>query len=301
MWLPAFACPSCRAVISSMAYGYVCHLCDRRYPEVEGIVRLVTAERLQEAAPFLEQYRDIRLRDGHGPRTAERYRALPDVPRDDTHRAEWRIRRESYATLLNMWRRARRLRPKPARMLDIGAGNGWLSHRLSTEGHAVVAVDLNVDDGDGLGACHRMSGGCLPVQADFDALPFAPRQFDLVVLNASLHYSPAPARTLCEAYRMVSEGGTLVVMDSPMFVRAADGEAMVQQQQERMHHELGITPVRSGLGCLTFSLLDDWARGMGRQARFVASRGSLRWRLGRWRARVNLGRPPATFGVWVAQ
>ena len=58
-------------------------------------------------------------------------------------------------------------------MLDVGAGNGWLSSRLSELGHDAVAVDLDDDSGDGLGA----GAGRKPfplVQADFDAMPFAP-------------------------------------------------------------------------------------------------------------------------------
>jgi hypothetical protein len=139
------------------------------------------------------------------------------------------------------------------------------------------------------------------VQADFDALPFAPGQFDLVVLNASLHYSQQPGMTLTSASRMLAADGALVVMDSPLFARASDGEAMVQRQHELMGATLGETPVRAGLGFLTFGALEQWAVRMGRRSRFVASRGPLRWRIGRWRARVALGRPPATFGVWMAQ
>ena len=34
---------------------------------------------------------------------------------------------------------------------------------------------------------------------------------------------------------------------------------------------------------------------------FVASRGTLRWRLRRQLSRVKLGRAPAAFGLWVAR
>ena len=41
---------------------------------------------------------------------------------------------------------------EPIRVLDVGAGNSWLSHRLASFGHQVVAVDRLDDELDGLGA-----------------------------------------------------------------------------------------------------------------------------------------------------
>jgi len=49
--------------------------------------------------PFLRQYRLDRERDGYRAMTAEAYRMLPSVVRDDPHAVEWRLRRESYRHL----------------------------------------------------------------------------------------------------------------------------------------------------------------------------------------------------------
>ncbi len=87
------------------------------------------------------------------------------------------------------------------RVLDLGAGSGWLSHRLATLGYRVVAVDRLDDEADGLGACRHYPIAFPAVQADFDALPFEPHQFDLVVFDGSLHYSPNPAATLARGAR----------------------------------------------------------------------------------------------------
>ena len=38
------------------------------------------------------------------------------------------------------------------RVLDVGAGSGWLSHCLTALGHGAVALDAIDDDVDGLGA-----------------------------------------------------------------------------------------------------------------------------------------------------
>ena len=62
---------------------------------------------------------------------------------------------------------------RPLRLLDLGAGNGWLSYHLARRGHEAAAVDLTVNDFDGLGAHVHFDAPFTPVQAEFDHLPFA--------------------------------------------------------------------------------------------------------------------------------
>jgi SAM-dependent methyltransferase len=192
--------------------------------------------------------------------------------------------------------------PLPLHILDLGAGSGWLSHRLSSLGHRPVAVDALDDEVDGLGAARHYSTPFPVVQADFDALPFAPGQFDLVVFNGSLHYAPDTAATLERAHRMLAPGGALVVMDSPMFRADRDGSAMVSDALRRFTLDCGLTDaMQQGLGYLTFALLAAIAARLQLRPLFVASRGPLGWRLRRHLARFRLRRAPAAFGLWVAR
>jgi SAM-dependent methyltransferase len=189
----------------------------------------------------------------------------------------------------------------PVRVLDLGAGNGWLSHRIASFGHHVVAVDQQDDEADGLGVCRHYPVSFVAVQADYDALPFAPGQFDLAVFEGSLHYAPDPHATLEEAWRMLVPGGAIAVMDSPMFEREHDGRAMIADQNRQLELEHGVTNVvRPGVGFLTFAGLDRIARALGLRARFYWSHGPLPWRVRRQLARLRLRRRPAAFGVWVA-
>jgi ubiquinone/menaquinone biosynthesis C-methylase UbiE len=188
------------------------------------------------------------------------------------------------------------------RILDVGAGCGWMSHRLAALGHHLTAVDALDDGVDGLGAWRHYNVGFVRVQADFDALPFAPQQFDLVVFNGSLHYAPDIAATLAHAQRMLAPSGTLVVMDSPMFDCDRHGRAMVDDKIHRFQSGYGLRDVvHAGAGYLTFATLADTAGRLTLQARFVRSRGTLRWRIGRQLARLRMHRAPAAFGLWIAQ
>ena len=275
-----------------------CGGCGALVVERNGILRCASAARLECARPFLAQYRAVRRADGHVVRSAEEYQALPSVSPTAANIDEWRIRQQSLDTLLRAFSTARR----SARVLDVGAGNGWLSQRLTVLGHAAVAVDLNDDEEDGLGAAAASRVAFPRVQAGFEALPFEAGQFDVVVFNASLHYADAPGTVLMEGRRMLANGGALVVMDSPMFQRECDGERMVEEQLAGWRTRVGVSsPLSCGRGFLTLDELGRAAAGFGMSTTFTRSAGPWLWRLRRAWAGLRLGRPHAMFGVWVAR
>lgn len=261
-WVPRFACPECRTPVEDdCADGYACPGCGCRFGRRDGIYRFLTRSRASAATPFLQQYRLDRERDGYRAMTADAYRMLPSVVRDDPHAAEWRLRRESYRHLEQQALPA--VWGGPARALDLGAGNGWVAHRLASFGHGVVAVDLIDDEVDGLGACRHYPVEFPAVQADFHALPFEPAQFDLVVFGASLHYARDPEKALAEARRMLGAAGAIVIMDSPVVAVPRMSEAM------------------------------------GLHSRFFESRGPLGSRFRRFFSSLSHDSRPRPYGVWV--
>ncbi|HEY7290107.1 MAG TPA: class I SAM-dependent methyltransferase [Vicinamibacterales bacterium] len=298
-WLPRFACPGCRVEIPVDAEQSACGCCGRRYIQRGGIWRFLDGERLTAVEPFVRHYRAVRGQEGRRQLSIDYYRHLPSVPLEDPHAREWRIRRETYGHLLRQVLSQSRL---PSTILDLGAGSGWLSHRMAALGHLAVAVDILDDEADGLGVVERYDAPVVAVQADFDALPFAPQQFDTVIFNGSLHYAPDPYTTLARVQALLTPGGTLVVMDSPMFASEGDGTAMVADAVRRFTNDLALQDhVTPGLGYLTFRALAASARTLQMSARFVPSRGWLAWRVQRNLARLRLGRQPAAFGLWVAR
>jgi SAM-dependent methyltransferase len=248
----------------------------------------------------MRQYRLVREQQKYRSACPEYYRILPCVLPDDPHAAEWRLRRESFAHLQRralpaVWR-------GPARVLEVGAGSGWISHRLAADGHAAVALDCLEDETDGLGACRHYPVPIVAVHADFHALPFVARQFDLVVFGGSLHYSPDPAAAIAEAGRMLAPGAVLVVMDSPMFASDRDGREMVAALARHLEQSCNLREVISpGIGFLTFASLERATSVLGLHGRFYASSGPIGWRLRRRLSQLRLGRSPAAFGVWVAR
>jgi len=280
--------------------GFVCDGCGHRYSRDEGgIFRFLSPDRAAAAGPFLQQYRAVRACHGYRSVVPEYYQMLPCVVSGDPRADEWRVRRDSFAHLQRYVFGTNGHGPK--RVLDLGAGSGWMSHRLASLGHAVVAVDRVDDEADGLGACRHYPVRFATVQADFDALPFEPAQFDLVVFNGSLHYSPNPTVTLAEAARHLTPGGVLAVMDSPMFSRERHGAAMLADEHARIKGETGVDITRPGVGFFTFTALDQASRSLGLRGQFIPSRGSLDWRVRRQLAWLRLRRAPSAFGVWIAR
>jgi SAM-dependent methyltransferase len=299
-WMPRLACPECRAELGVPADEYVaCPACDRVFERRGGVWRFLTPARGVRLDPFVQQFRAVREREGRRPASPEYYQRLPSVAADDPHAADWSIRRESYHHLL---RHVLAAGPLPIHALDVGAGSAWLCHRLVALGHQAVAVDAVDDEVDGLGAARHYPTTFPMVQADFDALPFAAGQFGLIVFNGSLHYAADIASTLASAHRLLAPGGTLAVMDSPMFRADRDGAAMVDDSVRRFVVDCGLCEVViPGPGYLTFSRLAAIAERLKLRPEFLPSRGPLGWRVRRQLARVKLRRAPAAFGLWVAR
>jgi SAM-dependent methyltransferase len=300
LWRPAFVCPECESPTEESAADRVtCTACGRAYELRDGVWRFLVRAREETLEPFARQYRLVRRDEGRHVESPSYYKMLPIVPADDPNARDWRIRHETYRHLLRRLLAAGR---HPSAILDVGAGSGWLSYRLAIFGHHVVAVDAIADEIDGLGAVRHYDAPIVAIQADFDALPLAPGQFDLVVFNGSLHYAPDPNATLARARRMLAPAGTLVVMDSPMFAADRDGAAMVAGTVRRFADRFGLPQVvQPGCGYLTFASLAATAGALQMETEFVPSRGPLVWRMRRQLARLKMGRRPASFGLWVAR
>lgn len=250
-------------------------------------------------AAFLSQYRDVREREGYRVGARAYYRALPWTRPADPHRAVWQIRRRSFEQFRSL-AKARFAHTTPA-VLDLGAGNCWLSYRLTLEGWRVVAVDIFDDNRDGLRAAEHYDVRFPRVQADFDALPFARRCCDAVVFNGSLHYAPDVRATLERAAALLSRGGIIAVIDSPMFDCPAAGAGMRQRSIARFQRDFHIAnPVVPGEGFLWLPAMADTARALGLTASFFESSGGMRWTLNRWLNRARHRAQPARFGVWWA-
>jgi SAM-dependent methyltransferase len=188
---------------------------------------------------FRLQYADHRASEG---RSALDARTLPYVTSGSLAR-QWSVRARSWEAferrvLRPAQRRADVRAAGPLRLLDLGAGNGWLAHRAAVAGAESLALDVRVDRVDGLGAA-PIDSPMERVAASFDAIPLRDATFDVVVFNASLHYAEELGAVLREARRVARTGARVVVLDSPFYRSAEQGEAMVREKRRNAERQFG--------------------------------------------------------------
>ena len=190
-------------------------------------------------ARWVKEYEHVRRKEGRdfNDDPAE-YLTLPYLSAKSPHTFEWAVRAATYRLIVK-----RLLERWPLRILDLGAGNCWLSYRLASAGHMPVAADLTVNDFDGLGAARHYRPALdtmfLRCQSEVDALPFPNGTFDIVLFNGSFHYSTDYATTLTEALRVLTSGGSVVIADSPVYHDADSGRQMLRETHERFQRLYG--------------------------------------------------------------
>ena len=256
-------------------------------------------------AQFAREYRTVRRAEGWGSLDGAYYRALPFKDLTGRFPTIWRIRARTYQTFIGrVLEPLERQVSRSLRVLDVGAGSGWLAHRLALRGHSVIAVDLLDDPLDGLGARkhYPAAAGFAAVLAEYDRLPLGCHHIDLVVFNASLHYSTDYAATLRETLRVLRRHGTLVILDSPTYVDPTSGARMVQERQKRFLAAYGFaSDALQSEHFLTPARLQALASDLGLEWRVYPTRLDWCSALGRAIGGLRARREPARFPVIVGR
>ncbi len=248
---------------------------------------------------FLDRYSIIRHAEGRGSNDPEYYRALPFRDLSGKNSAQWEIRSRSYRhferTVLGD---IERVAKRPLRILDLGAGNGWMSNRLRQRGHRPVAIDIFTDRFDGLGALSHYESPIDGVVAEFDAPPFRDGSIDIAIFNSSFHYSSDYRRTLTAIRRCLREDGRFVVIDSPVYAKPDDGEQMRSERQASFVKTYGFRSESLGsIEYLDEPLIASLADELGIDWQRSYPWYGWRWALRPWRARREGRRPPSRFFI----
>jgi SAM-dependent methyltransferase len=256
-------------------------------------------------ARFRAEYAAHRASEGRAHDCAE-LRALPYLTTGPLAR-QWAVRARTFDAFVHRVLEPRmRATARPVRVLDLGAGNGWLCHRATLTGCVATAVDVRDDGVDGLGAatCYGTSGRppFHRVAASFDALPLGTGTFDVVVFNAALHYALELGDVLREARRVARRGGKLVVLDSPFYARDADGAAMVAEKHRDAAARFGARAdallALPFIEYLTRDRLTAASDGLGLAWRRHRVRYPLWYEMRPLVARLRGRRVPSRFDLW---
>ena len=299
-----FACPRCRGELRTVAPDHL--VCDKdslSFSCLDGIWRFILPERRSHYAQFIGEYETVRQGEGRGAASAAYYRALPYHDLSGRRVSDWRIRAASYDSFSkNVLTPPNNRQGQPMTILDLGAGNCWLSNRLAQGGYNVAGVDLTVNDFDGLG-CHRFyDASFTPVEAEFNHLPVPDHSTDLVVFNASLHYSEDYAASLSEAMRTLKADGRLVIIDSPIYQKAESGRRMVEEREAEFVRRYGFpSKALKSENFLTYEGIKKLGGALGLKWKFITPHYDIRWRLRPLKAQLLGRREPAKFQIIIGQ
>jgi SAM-dependent methyltransferase len=258
---------------------------------------------------FRRAYAEQRAAEGRGDGGAAELLALPYLHAGPTARA-WGVRARTFERFLDVViAHGLAHRSNGAlRILDVGAGNGWLSYRLTRMGHRATAIDIRDDHVDGLGAAGGYAAHLDTMferaAASFEHLPFRSATFDIVVFNASLHYAQRLADVLSEAARVARTGGRIVILDSPFYATDAAGAAMVAEKHARAGQQFGARAADllgvPAIEYLTRDRLERATAGLSLSWRRHAVRYPLWYRVRPLLAALRRRRSPSRFDLWEA-
>jgi len=294
-------CPRCTANIDRLD----CQFCGLRMPVNHGIVNALPPDRATHFARFIREYEHIRTVEGRWSQDDDFYLSLPYKDTSGRNSKQWKIRARSYDHLMRHILN-RSLQPAGNRILDLGAGNCWMSYRLAVAGYRPYAVDLLTNDRDGLGAGDRFRK-YLPAlfprfQAELAHLPFQDEQFDAVIFNASFHYAEDYGATLHEALRCVKRGAPVIISDTPWYSHDESGKRMVAERNSSFIECYGTASdsIKS-LEYLTDERLQSLEEKFGIRWMIYRPRYGLNWAIRPLIARLYNRREPSRFRIYATR
>lgn len=185
-------------------------------------------------------YLDVRQREGRI-WADEDLKSLPKVSKSSAYAREWQWRERTLARFQAYVQQKLGHSGHPARLLDLGCGNGWMAHRLAENlAFEVWAVDLNETE---LAQGARCFGrpNLHFAYADLFSVPsdtLGP--FDIIVLAASVQYFPDLGALLHTLRQGLGIGGEIHVLDSPFYPNEAQRLA-AQQRTLDYYTRLGVS------------------------------------------------------------
>lgn len=292
-------CPRCGTAIG----GLDCPACSFSIVINDGIAHALPPASVAHHARFMEEYERIREAEGRGSAHEDFYLGLPYRDTSGRNRGQWQIRARSYDYLV---RHLLDGTDRDGRILDLGAGNCWMSYRLALAGYRPCAVDLLTNDRDGLGAARHYRTH-LPkrfprFQAEIRCLPFADEQFDAAVFNASFHYAEDYEASLREAMRCVKAGGMVIISDTPWYAREESGRQMLAERRAAFLQSHGTAADSiASLGYLTDERLHRMEDALSIHWNVQRPWYGLRWAMRPLLAKLRGRREPSKFRLYVAR
>lgn len=139
---------------------------------------------------------------------------LPSINSSHPHYEEWQLRKESSQKLVDYLKK----RKKSIDILEIGCGNGWLSHRLAAiHGSKVIGMDINFTEIQQAATVFQGVSNLHFIYGNVEAGLFRDNQFDIIVFAASIQYFPLLNKTIGDITSLLKTDGEIHIIDSHFY------------------------------------------------------------------------------------
>lgn len=146
--------------------------------------------------------------------TDEEVAQLPVISSAHPHYKEWRIRKESLKKLITYLKRIKQFTD----ILEIGCGNGWLSHRLADLPRTkVIGTDINFAEIQQAARVFQHITNLHFLYGDAEADIFQNNQFDVIIFAASIQYFPSLKEIIGKTLKLLKPNGEIHIIDSHLY------------------------------------------------------------------------------------
>jgi len=146
--------------------------------------------------------------------TDEVVKKLPEISAEHPLNHEWQARNFSSQNLLRYFTGKK----DSAKILELGCGNGWLSHKLATlPDSEVIGIDINEQE---LLQASRIFGAKKNIffaYADINTAEIKYSHFDYIILSASLQYFGDLVPLFTKLFILLAKNGEIHILDTPIY------------------------------------------------------------------------------------
>lgn len=183
---------------------------------------------LDRAHPFEASYISLREKENRL-YTDDIVKKLPEPPADHPLRKEWLHRKASTEKLIAYLKK----RKNSPNILELGCGNGWLSHHLAELDQSIVwGIDRNERELLQAARVFNTYGNLSFLYADVFTAPLPQNAFDFVILASSMQYFDNVKTLLNTLLSLLAPGGEIHIIDSPIY----RSHELHQARQRSMHY-----------------------------------------------------------------
>lgn len=162
---------------------------------------------------FEQLYLSLRAQEGRLYSDEELAR-LPDIAPTHQYAKEWAVRKRSCTELLRYLGKIE----KPLSILEIGCGNGWLSHQLAGLPRSkVTGLDVNKEE---LEQARRVFDHCSNLHfllSDPFSEVLGQRHYNIIVLAAAVQYFLSLSGIIDRCLQLLLPGGEVHLLDSHFY------------------------------------------------------------------------------------